>query len=528
MVAYRPSAFQEAWKSCSLRHENSQLDLYCSDWLAQYELWDIRSNDSQILQKVEFDLEETEVRVQILRFLRYEKTRAAPSRRNQPFMKELVMSFPTSIGTRLNIFTVLRTVFSCDDTPVLGSVGEHQDPSHWRRRLVPVEKDIYDWFARKSHSDAADSTVYEASSASRTGRCAQSYRFTASHDNRYLLYQSVDRFDYITRQEDSATTLSVYHLKTGEECDPVTLIGFIKPGGYSLTRCSFHPQYPLLLFGLREFQTSVIVWCFSDLEESMREDETNQMSCRSRETDFHFNNCRSVVQQVIGSLEILQFSACGKQVIAKKSSQSHPHVVSIEDCTAYKMASESGRRASCISNDTQQNLLIPTRDLRQVALSKNLSFGEGSILIHGPSGDSHCIRVSVESMGANSNVQLIRQRDSVVESQPILTLPAWKGVDSLSVKVLTPTAQNDQLTVILHHEPQLFYSMSDSGADFHPTIIRKDGRALPRMSIRDVENSGWVHSRASGFTENEEPPPKRLRISRSTITDTEFDTEPGI
>jgi hypothetical protein len=176
-----------------------------------------------------------------------------------------------------------------------------------------------------------------------------------------------------------------------------------------------------------------------------------------------------------GFLEYLNFSSCGKQVIAKLAGQFCPETHSIEKNPVYQLTVKSARAKPKSSESNKQ--IISLRDnmkggLMQISnvINSNYQFQSTTF--------SHRSLIR--------QVELVSQNEEVEEKQLLLSLPKWAGANQLGVSVMVPECREEKIRIILNKVSQGLYSLSDP-VDYHfPAIVRKDQRAIPRGRKRDA------------------------------------------
>lgn len=467
-----------------------------------YEVWDITASNSRRLSVSEIELDEIEVKTQVRRFLKIEKGRPAAASSGNFFDEEMLLHFPVAIGSRVNTFTILRTIFHCD-YELLHSLRYGQtEVIQWQEYCIPVEADIFELFTKAS-------CYAEANTVLQSRRCAQSYRFSTCLNGRYLLYQSLDGFDYLIRSEDSASSVKVYEFEVRKEGLLLKELGSIAPGQYCLANCSFHPYLPLLLFGVRGWGLCIGIWCFTSTTHVGKPVVDEKYPLCKLNTDGLMHFIQKSSGDWCGSLEILQFSACGKQIIVKDKTMFFPQVDSVDDYPIFHLATQLDRGAESSTVANQRRIIEQDSGASQAFVARNLSFGSNSDLIHRYVENEGSARLSLNPIGENLNINLTIKEESTWQSQQILSLPTQYSVRGLSSTILrAPTFSSDHLTIVLHQEPTMLSSLSTPPADVDPLVIRKDKRALPRRIVKD--NLQW---RADGTSDTSERPPKRLKFS---------------
>ncbi|MCJ1430987.1 hypothetical protein MMC27_000337 [Xylographa pallens] len=446
-----------------------------SGWLAQYELWDVNLETFENIAEWWFSLKEDEIILQLKHFIKKVYLSRSETMTGRVTQK-LAVHFPTSIGDRLDTFTVLRTVF------IRKSVGSSVQPESydkvnlWLEAPIPVVYTANSTFVYPSlpllrpDGDSDDDQMPYTSSLELDRRTI----FRLSMSNEYLIYQCVrrssviedlDREDWASEVEpidqehtgssaddqnsdwqdenwvpdceQIASSLAIFSTAQARIGGNIRLPGYISRGENEdfLSRFAFHTTLPLMVLHCGSdsaFTGKVILWNFKHGTDSGSE---NVVGLDWATINGNSNLCfETLLTDAAPWVERLQFSPCGKQVVVEYYASDHPIVIGIEETQVYKLAFEAAKKSTQLyfhANSTQRDIELIQRD-----------------------GETQTV-------------------------QPLLSLPIYSDTRHLRISLLSSQERNDnKLRVMLDKSAKLYYTIIESGEDVPVAVVEKDLTAL--------------------------------------------------
>jgi len=436
----------------------------CAGWIAKFSIWSTVSSKHQLVSDHHFDLAQEEIEAQIEHFM-------ALVRRKSQLRCHWALPFPTSIAPDLQSFTVLRTVFlRVNDDPMtpnncLGTLNG------WQQILVPL--DTLGAFS------AANDPVQQGSSSQGAKRKASnlvvshSYDLKIGGDARFLLYSDKVSINLHGNGKVSSA-IAIFELERSGTAWKYHLRGQIGGGDgaaqLSFRFCSFHPQLPLLLFFCRSLssQSRIGLWSFATVRDSVVFDNESTISYPCSVTK--------------PSVESLDFSACGTQIVFRYTAARFSEVLSIEQDPAYRSAQTNQNQAAdwrmCFHMDSTSspNLTPKMEDsLTHLPTSTQLSH-----LHYSNHNDTTTLNKVIYQPGKGQrNVEVLHRSEGLESRQSLVSLPRWAGIEKLNISVHHPPAEDeDRINIVLNKPSQDFYFLEDDADNHFPAVLRKDVRAL--------------------------------------------------
>ena len=482
-------SFEKFWAELDLRNSIVPLTEQCSGWIVHYAIWTTGEEDPLCEKDWKIALDEHEVKRHveghILRAKRAKRVSKSRSSSDEGFCWAL--SFPLTISRNLKVIIVLRTayVFTTD----LGGGGEHSVPNRyedpWQSIKIPV-----------SRAEASVPLQHSLKSGSKIGdqskdfSVSHSYTFDISDSGCFILEKESNALSFIADRKPTVISLAVYELIMSDSNNSCVLVGLL--GGDAQMffghsgHCVLHPKLPLVLVYMRSFSSepSIVLWSFtrnfsrlSAIPEQKAFGDVVSSPCSKFLNSF--KRSRS-------SVESLNFSSCGTQIVVKLSGQFLLEVQSIVMDPAYEAAWSQCYVSSseCEPLDAQEHTQDESNHTeRQITKLSSTSFELGKTT----ASDSSSRRVIVSSGGISQrNIQVVQRSAGVEEIQPLVSLPDWAGIDNVDIGVRESGAQDDHIKITLNKLPQPLYDWTDPIDMNLPCIVRKDRRALGPSQKRNA------------------------------------------
>lgn len=494
---YFDRCFEIFWTSMISGDSYVPMNEEFAGWVAHFEIWKIDTEEPRRLIDHSFTLDQHEVEDQVRNFLTSIKLREKS--RSWQIRHQWALPFPTTICPNLEAIIVLKTVYivGSDSKGPESMESFRKNPS--RSIIVPVQSSETTARASQQYRDLPGPCITpkpklkaQTRDGSKALRVSYSYKFEISKSGRYILYKDSMEVSLPQHSEPAVTSLAVFELDataTKETCHMLSKIGD-SAVHVSFSACNFHPTLPLVLLYSRSFvkESGIMLWAFA--RRSSRP-PVSQNNFSHQEQLGPFNDAISLFRTTKGGVEILNFSACGTQIIVKLCGCVHPEVHSIESEPVYQWALQQSQghklspQPSEKKNAENGGQTINTRrqdDELAVGLRPTL-LELGKI----EADKSALHKVVFSKYRSQHEIQIMNRSEGVEEVQSLVSLPDWLGIDNTHVSIHAPTTREERIKIVLNKAAQPWYNLSEDLDINLPAVVRKDTRALGRPQKRKIE-----------------------------------------
>jgi hypothetical protein len=411
------------------------------------------------------------------------KMKAERPRQKGTFENKWVLPFPTTISNDLNLVIVLRTVYILRQSPRTEPTLTYSSEAPIRSITIPVQ--IFDLRTTRNLSDQNSQPCPEPQNSTKTGsplRFSYAYKFQISNNNHYILFEGAAGLNVHPQSKPQIMSLTVFKFEASEtrlRCHPVANFGNFRSERL-FTLCSIHPVLPLILCHCRSFvhESGIVLWAFASEPPPERELSSNQ-----KFFDHVFSNPLDSLQRP----ECLNFSACGTQFIVKFSEAFLPQVHSITSDPVYQWALSQVQSANYEDtvSDKRNSQRLTKFHHGPMLDSRSTNFDIGQIT----ATQSSSTQAVLSTKNARRDIQIKhRTSEGVEETQPLLSLPRWEGLDAVSVGVHA-CSRDEKIRIVLNKAAQPSYSLDEPAEVKFPAVIKKDARALVHKETKTIEMS---------------------------------------
>ena len=314
--------FEINWKNVDASTPISFEDSEATGWIAHFEVWNIETEDPSVVEDWKVPLKKADVALQIRSFRKYTRMYKI-EHGSRVFKRELALHFPSSIGNKMDAFTVLRTVFLRNQSPA----RSNPQPSSnyiWRSVPIPMLHSI-----KRSLPQGTLGTEISASrsnGAPSTSTCDikfeldQTSTYQVSLFNNLVLYKVIRGHDVLPVRLEVTSSLAIFSLEYNQEPDSLSLISYIggDPRQGYISHVTFHSDLPLLAFwyGALEGKSKIVIWRFCQEQEQASKDPVYLNYSSLTESQDSFVSC---YEWIGGSLQSMQFSATAKEIVVESN-----------------------------------------------------------------------------------------------------------------------------------------------------------------------------------------------------------------
>ena len=448
----------------------------------------------------------------------------------------MAVNLPTSIGNKLDTFSVLRRVFVQKSIDRISSASS-QGKDIWNVVTVPICYDATSTLLDRCllPVDGIDCSWsnpgFSGSSLIRLD-CRSVFRVELHEE--YIVYLVIcnDRKDTIDEEniEDEsnddegvddvcssvddflATSMAVFSLYDLRNRSAVRLVDYTE--GFDddrrIGKFGFHPRLPLMAFqrdSEREEIRSIVLWNLSSI---FTTHNNVQMNVRF-ETLSGLGHTRWT--------EGLHFSACGKYVVVQFYGQK-TEILSVETTLLYQVLRSQPEAYYKLP------LTAGSRDLDSAVMdSSSYTLSQNQPIFH--DGQTSTSLDFAPSSG-QTDVNLIKTNHRCSVLQPLIALPALSNIRSSRVTIAPPQdVCETRVRMVLTKSTNLYSTLTDGIVETPTAVIEKDTRALLGAKKRKHGNcqpwesvSPILHRGSQIFqpTINEGRPLKRAALTSSEVT----------
>ena len=457
---------------------------YFADWVARLEVWSIESDEARKLKDFRFMLDREEVAEHVSDFLDIGRFKQKSDyREHKPYHSQWIVPFPTFLSDSLQIIIILKNAYFLGPDKVGAPMLETRPINHQQPVAIPISSG--------GSSKQAESPVRQGLKATNLESLAllESYSFQMNITETHILWQQLQGMNTAICQKPTILSLAVFELDSSG-CKPMCYqCGQLELGTtqLSIAIAKFHPTLPLILLHNCDFMngSAIHLWSFAS-------STSFEEACERKKG---FSDVSTRLCAAPPSIEYLDFSACGLQVVFKHHRQPYQEVLTIQSNAVYESAAllqqmhqgplpKPPLRTSDHRNrnDESQHLAPPDKRILSVNHSE-VSAGKLSKI------------AKTSSQISDREVGVVKLTEDGEQFQPLLTLPNVKSVDgALRLQVRTSELRERNIRMILHKAEQPWYHMSDPPDVQFPALVEKDVRALapPRkrlLNSQDKRNS---------------------------------------
>ena len=507
-------AFEAYWKFSAPRAIRSTTEDIFDEWIAQYELWDIKFDDPVLVEDCRIVLDKIEVQSQHAKFQKFIKTDIVTdgSRKTR---KDLAVHFPCSIGVDLRTITVLTTVFDLQKRVAAGTTTKQEAEAvdMWTRTPLPIRHTEHATLLTglpkelvKNEQHCPEEIRKESSKERIISLDSMSaYRLLTCRN--YVLLQSIDGRGTLNEEDDMTSSMAVYW-RDVRHLESPKLVGCITGDGSvgSILHPTFHPQYPLIAFHYKSQigDSHIVLWLFKKPGDEIVLLNHDIFSFRSLEGGL--SAC--YVTKLASRIKMLQFSACGTTIIHQLYENASLFTKSIEDLHVYNVAKQQHESGKVKVSSQSFGSSAP----RQTAVQNMHSLPE-SMAMNEPvkHADGSVTSLAFDAGAPNRAIKLLHSANGRDHEQTLLSLPAWSDVHNISASIRLPELSRDErITIVLNKTAEPFYIFGRGAGPTAPSIVRKDIKALAKPRSTDLM-WGERHSGADittsweGITFGDEP-----------------------
>ncbi|KAH6679199.1 hypothetical protein B0J14DRAFT_649592 [Halenospora varia] len=463
-------SFQSIWSNLNFQRPFTDIsELAAFDgWIARFETWSIVKDDPVRIRDFCFHLDREDVAQQVKSFLgRVKKPKGSESFEPGGF-SQLILPFPTAISTDLSTVMILKRAY------FLNSRNNEADPfDSTLIKSVPsilVQRRTYNSTLGSDVSPTPELEDHDHQEYIPSRRCTSySYRFHIHKFGKYVLFEDDLRVNLPRHVKPTVSSIVVFKLDFEQLIPSCTYLRTF--GGTStyncLSMCSFHPTLPLILLFSKSYyhSSSIILWLFTEAYRT------------------------STLFRTTSGIDHLEFSSCGTQIVAKITGTRHTQVISIEENVLHNAATEAERlerKRRIQSFHGSNNNHKRSKSDRSYNEIEKTATGSFTALFF-PNSKAHEVHLS--SGGSQREVQITNYFDYSQETQQVVSLPSWRGIDNVGVGIHQSNTREEKLKIILNKTMQPWYNLSDPVDENLPAFVQKDKSVLeaPRSSHkRDV------------------------------------------
>jgi hypothetical protein len=486
---------------------------HCVGWIARFEVWNVAVNSPQRLKDYRIPLDERELEDHLRSFL--EATRSAEASTHSPDSQHQdAVPFPTAISHNLEFVIVLRTMYFPAQSSSSRSSTNDIHGTLCPRIAIPLELNMPSTSTLHSLKNIPGFIFPPSSSASGSGnsrRVPFSYAFKVSQNNRYLFCEDAIGSPNFDHQFKEIARITVFELEVFKGKNACRLLGrlsgcqadyaFRPHAHHSDQECftvyGLHPSLPLIVFYRHSYghPSAIALCCFTADGVSPKSCESLLMlhDLRATMTDprasSRFSATAPGIYRNFAEDLDLTFSDRGTEVIVKLDGETHPKVISIECDRSYQQALAldetriRAHRALRRHHESPDDATSP----RGLALAQLAPLGYGqSIRSRGWDGTAFN-EIVLSTNGSQRDLEFKHQSSKTEETQSLLSLPNWSGIENIHVSVRPPTTQQEEMTIILNKAQKTWCAPSTPADEHLPAIVRKDVRALGRVRKRNAD-----------------------------------------
>ncbi|RAR02007.1 hypothetical protein DDE83_008718 [Stemphylium lycopersici] len=478
-------AFEIHWKASISTRKRRLTDGIFDGWVAQYELWNIGFDEPLLVEDCRIPLDETEVQSQYTRFQKFITTESTLNGTGKK-IKDLALHFPSSISEDLRTIIVLVSAFDRHEEFPSGKSTEHWSDAAeiWTPTRIPIRhttnatllmgistRTSVEGDAARKETEPPTCTKEKAIRLARTS----AYRLTPCRN--YALYQTLEGSGILGEEEDITGTIAVYRRHPIHHNSP-KLIGCIAGDGSmgSIYRPVFHPTYPLLAFNYfsQIGGSHIVLWSFETGTGDIL--LLNHDVFSSKSLTGGLSVC--YVAALSSRIKMLQFSACGTNVIYQVHNSPSLHTKSITSLDVYNAAKQKNAL-----EEAEEFSQIPQKGGLEDSAVEQIHSLPRSMTLNKPTQntDGSVTNVSFDVGAPNRAIRLVHFAKNQNYEQSLLSLPAWADVHNVSASVRMPSLSRDErITIILNKTAEAFYVFGRGTGATNPAVVRKDVRALAK------------------------------------------------
>lgn len=408
-------------------------------------------------------------------FVKLKKSSKNP--KQERYCSQWALPFPTTISDSLEIVVILRTVYFLDLGRIAGPTVEFRSSNLLQSAIIPISEIPLPEVARDSSRLKANRMGLGKISLS------HAYSLQIGRNDQYILWKQVQGLNIAADRRPLATSLAVFQFDRSEAQPRCHFCGLFGGGDTQqcITAVEFHPKLPLVLLhsGSLIRGWAVYLWSFAS---NACIAFGAQVHDRASEARRGFSDVFISLCTAHRSVEYLNFSTCGTQVIIKYHDQALQDVCSIQSNPVYQVAMEqhSKQRPLNALSTAQETCPNQVRARSENALEKSSSSNELSETFVA----THARNVELSTNKSIKEVRIKGRSQREEEVQPLLFLPEVQSADTLRFQVRAPVTREQKIRIVLHKAEQPWNTVSNPADAFFPAVVEKDVRALAPLQKR--------------------------------------------
>ena len=386
------------------------------------------------------------------------------------------LSFPTAISSNIDVLVILNTAYILD----LSSNNFIQD-IHLPTTVLEASSTSTEKRSAGTRKQPKPQSLRESL------HLARSYSFLISDNGEYILRQ--DAKSLVSTHVGNPIVYSFTVIGFDQTRQTSSIIGQFgdNNAGIDINSCSFHPTLPLVLFFTRYCGggRNVVLWAFT--AENRGKQQLSDPASSKSETLSNIGPPQT-------GIELLHFSACGKNVIVKCTGKRLPDVFSLEGNPVYIIALQLQKELPSPPSMAQAhstNLTLLDNPNQSLIVPKQRIY-QGQTLM----ADSSSYQVNLSHRQTQSHLELTKVSENTKIRQHLISFPdSWTDVDNSVNIALSNTGGADQnIKMVLNQGHKQWYDPTETREMHLPMIVEKDSRAFLRV---ESQNFGQGRKRSA-------------------------------
>jgi hypothetical protein len=207
---------------------------------------------------------------------------------------------------------------------------------------------------------------------------------------------------------------------------------------------------------------------------------------QTRDPTSRRNGILSNLGPPLTGIELLHFSACGKNVIVKCIGKTLPEVFSLEENPAYTVALQLQRelplRSSAQETDSTDITLSENASQSLIVPMQRIGHGQ-ALMTH-----SSSYQVNLSHQQTQSHLELTKTSNNTKTRQHLVSFPdSWTDLDSSVNITLSNTGGADQnIKMVLNQGQKQWYDPTETREMHFPILVEKDSRALLQAESQNI------------------------------------------
>ena len=441
-------------------------------------MWAIESDEPRKLKDLRFKLDKDEVETHVAAFIDFIRLKRSSKHSKQgQYWSQWALPFPTTISDSLEIVLILRTIYLLDLGQIAGPIVEFQSPDLLRSAIIPIPEEFL------LQRDRDPSRLKANSAGLGKISLSHSYSLQIERNDQYILWKQVQGINIAADRRPLVTSLAVFQLDRSGAQPRCHFCGQFGGGDAQqcITTAEFHPNLPLVVLhsGSLISGSAVYLWSFAS---NACMAFGAQVHNRASEGKRGFSDVFTSLCTAPRSIEYLNFSTCGTQVIIKHHEQALQDVCSIQSNPVYQTAMEQHSQQRPLNALSTAQVSCPNHDRSRSedTLEKSSSTNELSEIFTA----THSRKAELATNDSKREIRIKRISQRGEEVQPLLLLPDMHSADIIRFQVGAPMTREQKIRIVLHKAEQPWYTISGPADVALPALVEKDVRALAPLQKR--------------------------------------------